>query len=62
MAGLGTELWKHPHHHKTAAIRLVALKYPASCDERFSLALKRELGRLPLLTGRDRLSYPREIY
>jgi len=44
MADLGTHLWHHPDDGKTAAIRLVALKYTACCENKARCSRRATVG------------------
>jgi hypothetical protein len=53
-ADLGSALWQHPDHGKTAAIRLVALRYTAPCESNAKCNQRATVG----VECRDRIGHP----
>jgi hypothetical protein len=54
MANLGEQLWQHPDDGKTAAIRLVAIKFTAQCASRSKCTKRATI----LIEGRDPIGHP----
>ena len=54
MANLGEQLWRHADQNKTAAIRLVALKYTVRCESKVACPQRATVG----LECRDRIGHP----
>jgi hypothetical protein len=54
MANLGEQLWKHADDGKTAAIRLVTIKFTAQCASRSKCKRRAKI----LLEGRDPIGHP----
>jgi hypothetical protein len=54
MANLGDQLWRHSEEGKTAAIRLVALKYTTKCASKAKCTKRATI----LIEGRDRIGHP----
>jgi len=54
MANLGEQLWRDSEDGKTAAIRLVALKYTARCESKVTCSQRATVG----VECRDRIGHP----
>ena len=54
MADLGSELWRHSEEARTAAIRLVTLKYTAQCESKSKCSKRATIG----VECRDRIGHP----
>jgi hypothetical protein len=54
MANLGEQLWKHPNEGKTAAIRLITLKYTTRCEGKVKCPQRGTVG----LECRDASGHP----
>jgi len=54
MANLGEQLWKHPNERKTAAVRLVTLKYTAPCESNAKCPQRATVG----IECRDSIGHP----
>jgi hypothetical protein len=54
MPDLGSELWKHRDEGKTAALRLVTLKFTTKCASKVKCTKRATI----LIKGRDRIGHP----
>jgi hypothetical protein len=54
MPNLGDDLWRHSEEGKTAAIRLVTLKYTAKCESKAKCSQRATVG----VECRDKIGHP----